>query len=122
MDWKMVCLATVAVGTVLSTGEAGCDKGMRRGGLSPVASAVLADPCSELEHGLSVGSMLLIIFFSVLAAYFVIGVAVRKFIGGAVGYEAIPNYAFWSDLPLLMKDGALFAFSGCRPEVVYERI
>jgi hypothetical protein len=49
--------------------------------------------------------MCLFIFrsFSVLAVYFIGGMLFRRFIGGATGYEVIPNSDFWNDLPLLIK-------------------
>lgn len=88
----------------------------------PVASAFPGKHDDTIHGTLSAGSVLLIIVFSVLIIYFIGGIVIRKFIGGATGYEIIPNYDFWSDIPLLIKDGALYTFSGCRPEVVYERI
>ena len=38
-----------------------------------------------------------------LVLYFVIGAIVLYNVKGARGLEAFPNYAFWKDLPLLVK-------------------
>jgi hypothetical protein len=35
---------------------------------------------------------------------------------GAEGKELIPNYEFWKDLPLLIKDGVLFLVHGCKSD------
>lgn len=61
------------------------------------------------QGGLSAGSILLIIFFSALLAYLILGMLFRMFIIGAKGYEVIPNYEFWHSLPGLIQDG--FAFT-----------
>ena len=42
-------------------------------------------------------------FFVALVVYFIAGILVMKFHKGATGKELIPNYAFWSELPLLVK-------------------
>lgn len=50
--------------------------------------------------GLSGGAIFLIVFFSVLAGYFVIGFIVCKFILKKPGFvQAIPQYGFWCSLP-----------------------
>ncbi|XP_045773890.1 uncharacterized protein LOC123873207 [Maniola jurtina] len=64
------------------------------------------------EPGRSLGSTLLIIFFSFVILYIVLGVCTKKFLMGATGLEVIPNLAFWSDLPNLVKDGWAFAING----------
>ncbi|XP_063828861.1 uncharacterized protein LOC135078205 [Ostrinia nubilalis] len=66
------------------------------------------------EPGRSFGSTLLIIFFSFIIFYLVLGVCTKKFLMGATGIEVIPNLAFWSDLPNLVKDGWAFAIRGCQ--------
>ncbi|GAV02746.1 hypothetical protein RvY_13273 [Ramazzottius varieornatus] len=87
---------------------------------TPVAP-VPVRPHKDLQS-LSPGSIILLVTFSGLLVYFLGGMLIRRFIGGVRGNEVIPHYDFWTDLPLLIKDGAMFLFSGCRPEVVYERI
>ncbi|XP_031571459.1 uncharacterized protein LOC116305648 [Actinia tenebrosa] len=59
-------------------------------------------------HGPSVGSILLIIFFSLLVMYFVLGIVVNKYAIHKEGSDVIPNRSFWSDLPFLIKDGCVF--------------
>jgi len=42
------------------------------------------------------------------------GMLVNKFVRGATGPEILPNYAFWSDFPALLKEGWTFAITcGC---------
>ncbi|CAH2041490.1 unnamed protein product, partial [Iphiclides podalirius] len=64
------------------------------------------------EPGRSLGSTLLIIFFSCVVFYLVLGICTKKFLMGATGIEVIPNLGFWSDLPNLVKDGWAFAING----------
>ncbi|KAJ8720192.1 hypothetical protein PYW07_012235 [Mythimna separata] len=64
--------------------------------------------------GRSFGSTLLIIFFSFVVFYLVLGICTKKFLMGATGVEVIPNLAFWSDLPNLVKDGWVFMLNGCK--------
>jgi hypothetical protein len=64
--------------------------------------------------GLSVGSILLIVFFCLLFVYVVGGFIFLKFVRKAEGIEAIPNYSFWGMLPGLIKDGIVFAVNKCR--------
>ncbi|XP_075977185.1 uncharacterized protein LOC142977271 [Anticarsia gemmatalis] len=72
------------------------------------------DACLKLleEGGRSFGSTLLIIFFSFLIFYLVLGICTKKFLMGATGIEVIPNLGFWSELPNLVKDGWLFMSNG----------
>ena len=58
--------------------------------------------------GLSFGSILLIIFFVSLAAYFIFGFVFMKFVKKAEGKDTIPNYTFWTGLPADVKDGLTF--------------
>ncbi|XP_055947696.1 uncharacterized protein LOC129981074 isoform X2 [Argiope bruennichi] len=62
------------------------------------------------SHGLSTGSKLLIAFFTILLAYFLIGI-VWNFCNGAHGMELIPNVDFWNELPKLIIEGVLFTCS-----------
>ncbi|CAH2090305.1 unnamed protein product [Euphydryas editha] len=64
------------------------------------------------EEGRSFGSTLLIIFFSFVILYLVLGICTKKFLMGATGIEVVPNLSFWSDLPNLVKDGWAFALNG----------
>ncbi|KAF9817264.1 hypothetical protein SFRURICE_014417 [Spodoptera frugiperda] len=72
------------------------------------------DAClKQIEvNGRSFGSTLLIIFFSFVVFYLVLGICTKKFLMGATGVEVIPNLAFWSDLPNLVKDGWRFMCNG----------
>nr|XP_021193792.2 uncharacterized protein LOC110378732 [Helicoverpa armigera] len=64
--------------------------------------------------GRSFGSTFLIIFFSFVVFYLVLGICTKKFLMGATGVEVIPNLAFWSELPNLVKDGWVFMCNGCK--------
>ncbi|KAM3962056.1 uncharacterized protein ACR2FA_003948 isoform 2-T2 [Aphomia sociella] len=64
------------------------------------------------EAGRSLGSTLLVVFFSILIFYLVLGICTKKFLMGATGIEVIPNLVFWMDLPNLVRDGWAFAISG----------
>ncbi|XP_078376511.1 uncharacterized protein LOC144659862 [Oculina patagonica] len=68
---------------------------------------------SGSSGGLSVGSILLIIFFPLLLMYFIVGVLINRFGRGIESMpELIPNHSFWTDFPFLVKDGAVFT-CGC---------
>ncbi|KAJ0176163.1 hypothetical protein K1T71_008337 [Dendrolimus kikuchii] len=66
----------------------------------------------QIDTGRSIGSTLVIVFFSCLIFYLVLGICTKKFLMGATGIEVVPNLAFWSDLPNLVKDGWAFMISG----------
>lgn len=58
-----------------------------------------------------VGWIVIIIFISLLALYFVAGFIVCTKRYGKTGKEAIPNIEFWSALPSLVVAGVLFTFA-----------
>ncbi|XP_023024128.2 cation-dependent mannose-6-phosphate receptor [Leptinotarsa decemlineata] len=84
--------------------------------------------CVITEHqGLSGGSVFLIILIVLATVYFIGGALISYFIRGARGVEIVPNIDFWRNLPGLVKDGAIFLLSGCKPTLVtssetYDRI
>ncbi|GFO34503.1 cation-dependent mannose-6-phosphate receptor-like [Plakobranchus ocellatus] len=67
--------------------------------------AVCPVPSAE---GLSVGSILVIIFISLTAVYLIVGFLYSRFVLGAKGMEQIPNYEFWKDFGNLQADGCDF--------------
>ncbi|XP_012285832.1 uncharacterized protein LOC105702679 [Orussus abietinus] len=73
------------------------------------------------SKGLSTGSLLVILLFVFSGVYFFGGALIKKCLSGATGWEMVPNYAFWMDLPALVKDGFSFTFSSCRNDS-YEAI
>ncbi|XP_072761827.1 uncharacterized protein [Anoplolepis gracilipes] len=75
----------------------------------------------EPHKGLSTGSILLILFFTITGTYFIGGIISLRILRGATGWEMLPNYDFWSKLPLLVRDGIAFTFNCCRADS-YERI
>ncbi|EDO48852.1 predicted protein [Nematostella vectensis] len=64
--------------------------------------------------GLSVGSILLIIFFTLVVVYLITGIVFNKFKKGAEGKEVLPNLAFWVDFPILVKDGIIFTIQSSK--------
>ncbi|KAG8197445.1 hypothetical protein JTE90_014927 [Oedothorax gibbosus] len=79
-----------------------------------------ADLCNE--HHLSGGSVLVIIFLIFVSLYLILGIVHSSLTRGAHGWELIPNYEFWMEFPLLVRDGCVFVMSGCKAETAYERI
>ncbi|XP_067649975.1 uncharacterized protein [Haliotis asinina] len=74
-----------------------------------------ADGCSASgppDEGLSGGTILLILVVVFGFIYLVAGMAFNRYRGGKEGVEMLPNRGFWSALPGLIKDGAMFAV-GC---------
>ncbi|XP_015601218.1 cation-dependent mannose-6-phosphate receptor [Cephus cinctus] len=74
-----------------------------------------------VSTGLSTGSFLVILLFIFSGIYLIGGALTMKFLRGATGLEMLPNYAFWSDFPSLVRDGIAFTFSGCKADS-YDRI
>ncbi|KAH3720319.1 cation-dependent mannose-6-phosphate receptor-like [Dreissena polymorpha] len=75
----------------------------------PLYRHILVSPFACFESGaLSAGSIMLIIFFSLLLAYFLFGVTFNRFGRNQTGSDVIPQKAFWISLPTLVKDGSLF--------------
>ncbi|XP_044275257.1 cation-dependent mannose-6-phosphate receptor [Varanus komodoensis] len=62
----------------------------------------------EVGSSLSVGSILLIIFVSLLAVYITGGFLYQRLVVGAKGIEQFPHFAFWQDLGNLVADGCDF--------------
>ncbi|KAK3794691.1 hypothetical protein RRG08_056707 [Elysia crispata] len=59
----------------------------------------------------SPGSILLIVFSSVVWVYFLGGMIVQSYVKRARGRERIPHVHFWSSLPGLIADGFRFTFT-----------
>ncbi|CAF1091801.1 unnamed protein product [Brachionus calyciflorus] len=66
------------------------------------------------KGGLSFGSIILIIFFSCVAAYLIGGFVFLKFVKKASGTDTIPNYAFWASVPSDVKAGFSYSISRVR--------
>ncbi|KAJ8287817.1 hypothetical protein COCON_G00004760 [Conger conger] len=103
-----------------------CERGVSAGELSVVAeerdknndcfylfeldsSAV----CPAIPSHLSVGSVLLIVGFSLLAVYLIGGFLYQRLVVGAKGVEQFPNYTFWQEFGNLTADGCDFV---CRSQ------
>ncbi|KAK7094557.1 hypothetical protein V1264_006094 [Littorina saxatilis] len=67
----------------------------------------------RLTGEMSVGTVLVLIFFSAVTLYFGIGSLYRKAVYGGTCSEVIPHREFWVSLPPLMKDGYIFFISPC---------
>lgn len=57
----------------------------------------------EPHKGLSIGSVLVILFFTIAGIYFIGGIITLRILRGATGWEMLPNHDFWSKLPLLVR-------------------
>ncbi|XP_010182158.1 PREDICTED: cation-dependent mannose-6-phosphate receptor [Mesitornis unicolor] len=64
--------------------------------------------CPAEDSHLSVGSILLITFVSVIAVYIIGGFLYQRLVVGAKGMEQFPHFAFWQDLGNLVADGCDF--------------
>lgn len=106
-----------------------CDKNKYPGEMDGIsirgttASASLMSKCAcedscphpdfSIKNGLSIGSILLIVFFPLLLLYFMAGLLYNKFHKGVNSFpEMIPNHSFWGEFPVLIKDGCVFTFRG----------
>ncbi|XP_071109344.1 cation-dependent mannose-6-phosphate receptor-like [Haliotis cracherodii] len=57
---------------------------------------------------LSLGSIFIIVMFSLIAVYLFFGFLYQRFVLGAKGMEQVPNYGFWLDFGNLQADGCNF--------------
>nr|XP_058969865.1 cation-dependent mannose-6-phosphate receptor-like [Pocillopora verrucosa] len=106
-----------------------CDQSQDRGKFSPfheddmttskksLYTATFSTKYACIESGgrggLSTGSILLIVFFSLVLIYFIAGLLYNKIHKGVSSFpEMIPNHSFWGDFPFLVKDGCVFTFQG----------
>ncbi|XP_054858491.1 cation-dependent mannose-6-phosphate receptor [Eublepharis macularius] len=64
--------------------------------------------CPPEDSRLSVGSILLITFASLVAVYVIGGFLYQRLVVGAKGMEQFPHFAFWQDLGNLVADGCDF--------------
>nr|XP_056704720.1 cation-dependent mannose-6-phosphate receptor isoform X2 [Euleptes europaea] len=64
--------------------------------------------CPPLDSHLSVGSILLITFASLVAVYIIGGFLYQRLVVGAKGMEQFPHFAFWQDMGNLVADGCDF--------------
>jgi len=71
-------------------------------------------PSGGSGGGLSVGSVMLIVLLVVTVVYFVGGILYQKLKNHASGGDLIPNRQFWSELPLLVRDGFRFVIGKIR--------
>ncbi|XP_060092764.1 cation-dependent mannose-6-phosphate receptor [Heteronotia binoei] len=75
---------------------------------SSVACSPVDSPLSVGYSHLSVGSILLITFASLVAVYIVGGFLYQRLVVGAKGMEQFPHFAFWQDMGNLVADGCDF--------------
>ncbi|XP_014673518.1 PREDICTED: cation-dependent mannose-6-phosphate receptor-like [Priapulus caudatus] len=66
------------------------------------------------SQGLSGGSIFVIIFFTVVGIYLLVGISYQRFVMGARGMEQMPNLSFWQSLGNLIADGCEWAFRSHR--------
>ncbi|XP_013380064.1 uncharacterized protein LOC106151379 [Lingula anatina] len=64
--------------------------------------------------GLSAGTVIIIVFFCVLAVYLIGGVLYTKFVKKSTGMELIPNLDLWKTFFQLIKDGFMFLVGKCK--------
>jgi hypothetical protein len=74
------------------------------------------------NKGLSGGSIFLIILLVVIVVYFVAGILWQKYRNHATGSDLIPNKEFWTELPILVKDGCKFTVNKIRGKSGYSSV
>jgi len=89
--------------------------------VAPTYRFVLVSPnCCYVNESISAGSIMIIVFFSVIFLYLVGMVIFLKFVKKSSGKDLIPHRQFWTSIPGLAKDGVLFIFR--RSAVKSERV
>ncbi|XP_071945762.1 cation-dependent mannose-6-phosphate receptor-like [Antedon mediterranea] len=66
--------------------------------------------CSNINSGLSTGTILIILFICICFVYLSGGFIYQRFFIGAKGSEQFPNISFWKDFGNLVADGCDLAF------------
>nr|XP_039251622.1 cation-dependent mannose-6-phosphate receptor-like [Styela clava] len=61
--------------------------------------------CSNVDQGLSTGSIVLIVFACVIAVYLAVGMLYKRCVHGKKGMEQVPNIGFWKTCGSLQADG-----------------
>lgn len=86
----------------------------------PTEDGSSAGPGSS--SGLSGGSILLIIVIVFIFVYLVGGMVFQTVLRKAEGKERVPNVAFWSALPSLIKEGFQFTYKSVKQRAGYSSI
>ncbi|XP_033763288.1 cation-dependent mannose-6-phosphate receptor-like [Pecten maximus] len=85
--------------------------------LFEMASSAVCGSKPVVTFGLSLGSILVIVFVCVVFLYLALGIVYHRFMLGSKGMEQIPNYSFWQDFGNLQSDGCNFVCrSGGSPQ------
>jgi len=66
------------------------------------------------DEGAPIGWILIAVFFGTLTIYFVGGILFLKYNRGQSGREMVPHVDFWTSLPGLIRDGAVFTVNKIR--------
>eukprot|EP01123_Difflugia_compressa_P003219 TRINITY_DN14108_c0_g1_i1.p1 TRINITY_DN14108_c0_g1~~TRINITY_DN14108_c0_g1_i1.p1 ORF type:complete len:176 (-),score=16.99 TRINITY_DN14108_c0_g1_i1:86-613(-) len=93
------------------------DKRTATGVTSGLLLSAVGSDSGSIASGLSGGSIFLIVVFSLLAIYLIIGVIYNKLKNDSEGLQLIPNYDGWSKGCGLVQDGLSYTFSKIRNTV-----
>lgn len=113
---SLICVPNSAVNNLTAKGEKVAED------VNYIFTLRSPHACLVPNPGLSAGSVLLILLFVAVMVYIIGGILFLRFYRGASGVEMIPNYEFWKDFPLLVKDGMIFTFRGCKSDTTYSQI
>lgn len=113
---SLICVPNSAVNNLTAKGEKVAED------VNYIFTLRSPHACLVPNPGLSAGSVLLILLFVAVMVYIIGGMLFLRFYRGASGVEMIPNYEFWKDFPLLVKDGMIFTFRGCKSDTTYSQI
>ncbi|XP_067650656.1 uncharacterized protein [Haliotis asinina] len=116
----LVCDKTVE-GTLKATGEKPAKSGKYLMTLTSKYACESSGSDVPGTYTLSVGSIIVITFVSLLVVYVAVGVSVQKFVRKAEGKEVIPNLGLWASLPGLIKAGFIFTVK-CGKGSQYDKI
>lgn len=81
-----------------------------------------ACPPSAKGTHISTGTLLCIGFAGVVLVYAVSGVLFQSFVRKETGKHRIPNYALWTAIPTLVRDGVMFTVTRGKGKVAYDKI
>ncbi|KAK3099725.1 hypothetical protein FSP39_008598 [Pinctada imbricata] len=102
----ITCDSSVKIGEeVVRVFEEETDRNSECYYLFEMASSAVCPASKLITVSLSVGTILVIVFFSVTALYIILGFIYNRFVLHAKGKDQIPNYEFWQDFGNLQADG-----------------
>ncbi|KAL3831857.1 hypothetical protein ACJMK2_023554 [Sinanodonta woodiana] len=77
---------------------------------------------TQISVSISIGTVLVIVFLSLVFIYLVGGILFQTFVRKATGKDRVPNYEMWRQFPIYVKTGIVFLIRGGKNVPAYQAI